>query len=52
MRKNWKFDKKKIWQQLFYGNDDNKYIKTKIKTFRGSIITNFHNKTKPEEKTP
>ena len=39
-------------KQLLKGNDDNKYIKTKKKTFRGSIITNFHNKTKPEEKTP
>ena len=28
----------------FYANDDNKYIKTKIKTFKDSIITNFHNK--------
>ena len=26
-----------------YG-DDNKYIKTKIKTYEKSIITNFHNK--------
>ena len=26
-----------------YGDDD-KYIKTKIKTYAGSIITNFHNK--------
>ena len=24
--------------------DDNKYIKTKIKTYEKSIITNFHNK--------
>ena len=28
----------------FYGNDDNKYIKTKIKTLKDSIITNFDNK--------
>ena len=35
----------------FYSNDDNsKYIKTKIKTFKDSIITNFHNKKVPEEK--
>ena len=26
-----------------YGDDD-KYIKTKIKTYAGNIITNFHNK--------
>ena len=38
-----------------YGNDD-KYIKTKIKTYEDSITTSFHNKkgpTKiPEEKIP
>ena len=34
-----------------YG-DDNKYIKTKIKTYAGSIITNFHNKKMPKEKAP
>ena len=34
----------------FYGNDDNKYIKTKLKTFKDNIITNFHNKKVPEEK--
>ena len=33
-----------------YGDDD-KYIKTKIKTYAGSIITNFHNKM-PKEKAP
>ena len=26
-----------------YGDDD-KYIKTRIKTYKGSIITNFYNK--------
>ena len=31
--------------KLVYG-DNNKYIKTKIKTYAGSIITNFHNKKK------
>ena len=35
----------------FYGDDD-KYIKTKIKTFAGSIITNFHNNKMPKEKAP
>ena len=28
------------------------YIKTKIKTYAGSIITNFHNKKMPKEKAP
>ena len=32
-----------------YG-DDNKYIKTKIKTYEKSIITNFYNKKMPKEK--
>ena len=39
-----------------YSNDDDKYIKTKIKTYKDSITTNFHNKTGfkevPEEKIP
>ena len=34
-----------------YGNHD-KYIKTKIKMYADSIITNFHNKKMPKEKTP
>ena len=34
-----------------YGDDD-KYIKTKIKTYAGSIIANFHNKKMPKEKAP
>ena len=38
-----------------YGNDD-KYIKTKIKTYEDSITTNFYNKKGskkiPEEKIP
>ena len=36
--------------------DDDKYIKTKIKTNKGSIITNFYNEKEskeiPEEKIP
>ena len=32
--------------------DDDKYIKTKIKMYAGSIITNFHNKKIPKEKVP
>ena len=27
-----------------YGDDDDKYIKTKIKTYKDSIITIFYNK--------
>ena len=34
-----------------YGDDD-KYIKTKIKIYAGSVITNFHNKKMPKEKVP
>ena len=34
-----------------YGDDD-KYIKTKIKIFAASMITNFHNKEIPKEKAP
>ena len=53
----------KIWEKVekllkinfeskpVYGDDD-KYIKTKIKTYAGSIITNFHNKKMPKEKAP
>ena len=44
--------RKKIDSKLFYGNDDNKYIKTKIKTFKDSIITKFQNKKVSEEKIP
>ena len=39
-----------------YGDDDDKYIKTKIKTYKDNIITNFYNKVGskkvPEEKIP
>ena len=34
-----------------YGDHD-KYIKTKIKTYADSVITNFHNKKMPKEKAP
>ena len=53
----------KIWEKVeklmkidfeskpVYGDDDgDKYIKTKIKTYEKSIITNFHNKKMPKEK--
>ena len=39
-----------------YGGDDDKYIKTRIKTYKDSITTNFYNKNGskkiPEEKVP
>ena len=39
-----------------YGDDDDKYIKTKIKTYKGSITSNVYNKNGsekiPEEKVP
>ena len=53
----------KIWEKIqklmkidfeskpVYGDDD-KYIKTKIKIYACSIITNFHNKKVPKEKAP
>ena len=34
-----------------YG-DDKKYIKTKIKTYGDSVITNFHNKNMSKENAP
>ena len=34
-----------------YGDDD-KYINTKIKIYAKNIVTNFHNKKMPKEKTP
>ena len=34
-----------------YG-DDEKYIKTKIKTYGDSVITNFHSKKIPKEEAP
>ena len=35
-----------------YGDDDDKYIKTKIKTYADILITNFHYKKMPKEKVP
>ena len=34
-----------------YGDND-KYIKTKMKIYGGSIITKFHNNKMPKEKAP
>ena len=50
----WKYNQ--IWKKIefdsksVHGDDDDKYIKTKIKTYTGSMITNFHNKKFPKEK--
>ena len=53
----------KIWEKVekllkidfeskpVYG-DDGKYVKTKMKIYAGSMITNFHNKKVPKEKAP
>ena len=53
----------KIWEKIeklrrinfeskpVYGDDD-KYIKTKIKIYTGSMVTSFHNKKMPKEKAP
>ena len=41
--------RKKFDNKSFYSNNDNKYIKTKIKTFNDSIITNFDNKNVPKK---
>ena len=38
--------------KITYGNDDDKYIKTKIKSYADIIITTFHNKKMPREKVP
>ena len=39
-----------------YGDDDDKYINTKIQAYKDSIITNFYNKNGskkiPEENVP
>ena len=40
------FDSKTV-----YGEDD-KYVKTKIKTYGGRVITNFPRKKMPKEKAP
>ena len=52
MEKNWKIDID-FNAKPTYGDDD-KYIKTKIKTYKNNITTNFYNqngsKKAPEEK--
>ena len=34
----------------FYGSGDTIYIRTKLETFKDSIITNFYNEKEPKEK--
>ena len=41
--------RKKFDNKSFYSNNDNKYIKTKIKAFNDNIITNFDNKNVPKK---
>ena len=36
--------------KIAYGDDNDKYIKTKIKTYADIITTNFHNKKTPKKK--
>ena len=43
--------KKTFESKPIYG-EDVKHIKTKIKTYAGSVIANFHNKKMPMEKAP
>ena len=56
MEQNWKLMKIDCSTKTTYGNDDDKYTKTRIKTYKDSITTNFYNKTGskkiPEEKVP
>ena len=35
-----------------YGDDNDQYIKTKIKIYGGSVNTNFQDKKMPKEKAP
>ena len=49
--KNEKLMRTDFESKFVYGDGD-KYIKTKIKIYAGSMITNFHNKKMPKEKAP
>ena len=48
----YQFLKKNQKGYTFYGNDDNKYIKTKIKIFKDRVNTTFYNEEVPKEKVP
>ena len=50
-KKNKKLLKLKFHSKSVCG-DDEKYIKTKIKTYGDSVITNFHSKKIPKEEAP
>ena len=49
MGESWKVIKIEFESKPVY-DDDDKYIKTKIKIYAGNIITNFHNKKCPKKK--
>ena len=49
MEKSWEVNEIDFESKPTYGYDD-KFIKTKIKTYADIIITNFHNKKMPKEK--
>ena len=51
MENSWKIILKKFDSKPVYGNND-KYIKTKIKIYGGSVTTNFQDKIMPKEKAP
>ena len=51
MEKSWEVNEIDFESKPTYGYDD-KFIKTKIKTYADIIITNFHNKKMPKEKVP
>ena len=52
MEKSWKLLKTEFGSELVYSDDDDKYIKTKIKIYDGGMITNFQSKKLPKEKAP
>ena len=37
--------------KITYGDDDDKHVKAKVKTYSDIIITNFHNKKMPKEES-
>ena len=51
MGTNWKVIKIDFESKPVHGDDD-KYIKTKIKIYADSIVTNFHIKEMPKRKAP
>ena len=51
MEKSWEVNEIDFESKPTYEYDD-KFTKTKIKTYADIIITNFHNKKMPKEKVP